>query len=55
MTSDTTTYHAPSEGGLFASAALCGAKAADEADGHLRLHAVDTEVTCVACREVAAR
>lgn len=45
-----TEYHAPANGDLFATSAACGATAATEPDGVLRLHQPGLEVTCAECR-----
>lgn len=43
--------HKPGDGGLFAGSALCGATAADDAAGVLRMHEYD--YTCSVCRDLA--
>lgn len=51
-----TEYHAPPIGddplALFLPNAACGATAATEPDGVLRMHAPGLEVTCTECRHL---
>jgi len=48
-------HHMAGPGGLFDTTALCGATFSDEPEGVLRLHSIDTEVTCVRCQRILLR
>lgn len=52
MSIEFTDTHAAGPGGLFATVALCGTTPSDEPDDILRLHAIDTEVSCARCRRL---